>query len=185
MKNMDCIGKYITKDGDSTDTMSEQVLGVVFDGTDKELLFLPFFDVDYCHNRYHSLQEVIEIAEDFNRQHHNGHIRWSLPTLADWKAIIRNLGKTDVFEKSALDMCDRMQGWGEFDGKTAVNNLRKYRLDSKSTYWSSTEGYEEEVYLLDLGMGTVEAYPMFDDGEEDDNVLRLIGRVSKNKESEK
>lgn len=104
---MDYIGKYITKDGDVTDTMSEQVLGVVFGGTEKELLFLPFSDVECSHKRYHSLQEVIEIAEDFNRQYNNKHIRWSVPTLAEWNAIIRNLEKTDVFGKSAPDMCDR------------------------------------------------------------------------------
>lgn len=172
---MNYIGKYITKDGAVTDTMSEQVLGVVFDDTGKELLFLPFFDVDYCHKRYHSLQEVMEIAEDFNRQYNNKHIRWSVPTLADWNAIIRNLGKTDVFEESAPDMCDRIREWGEFDSKTAIGNLSRYRLNSESTYWSSTEGYEDEVYLLNLELGTIEACPMFDDGEGDDNVLRLIG----------
>lgn len=110
---MDYIGKYITKDGVVTDTMSEQVLGVVFGGTEKELLFLPFSDVECSHKRYHSLQEVIEIAEDFNRQYNNKHIRWSVPTLAEWNAIIRNLGKTDVFGKSAPDMYDRTQEWGE------------------------------------------------------------------------
>lgn len=175
---MDYIGKYITKDGVVTDTMSEQVLGVVFGGTEKELLFLPFFDVEYCHKRYHSLQEILEIAEDFNRQYNNKHIRWSVPTLAEWNAIIRNLGKTDVFEESAPDMCDRTQEWGEFDSKTAVDNLGIYGLNSESIYWSSSEGYEDEVYLLSLGLGRIEAYPMFDDGEEDDNVLRLIGHIN-------
>ena len=80
---MDYIGKYITKDGGVTDIMSEQVLGVVFVGTEKELLFLPFSDVECSHKRYHSLQEVIEIAEDFNRQYNNKHIRCSVPTLAE------------------------------------------------------------------------------------------------------
>lgn len=108
-------------------------MGVVFGGTEKELLFLPFSDVECSHKRYHSLQEILEIAEDFNRQYNNKHIRCSVPTLAEWNAIIRNLGKTDVFGKSAPDMCDR------------------------------------------TGVGRIEAYPMFDDGEEDDNVLRLIG----------
>lgn len=89
--------------------MSEQVFGVVFGGTEKALLFLPFFDVEYCH----SLQEILEIAEDFNRQYNNKHIRCSVPTLAEWNAIIRNLGKTDVFGKSAPDMCDRTQDRGE------------------------------------------------------------------------
>lgn len=175
---MDCIGKYITKDGGVTDTMSEQVLGVVFGGTEKELLFLPFSDVEYSHKRYRSLQEVIEIAEDFNRQYNDKLIRWSVPTLADWNAIIRNLGKTDVFEESAPDMCDRIQEWGDFDSKTAINNLRRYGLNSESTYWSSSEGYEDEVFLLNLALGRIEAYPMFDDGEEDDNVLRLIGHIN-------
>ena len=43
---MDYIGKYITKDGGVTDPMSEQVLGVVFGGTEKALLFLPFSNVE-------------------------------------------------------------------------------------------------------------------------------------------
>lgn len=175
---MDNIGKYITKDGVVTDTMSEQVLGVVFGGTEKELLFLPFSDVEYSHKRYRSLQEVIEFAEDFNRQYNDKLIRWSVPTWAEWNAIIRNLGKTDVFGKSAPDMCDRTQEWGEFDSKTAVDNLGIYGLNSESIYWSSSEGYEDEVYLLSLGLGRIEAYPMFDDGEEDDNVLRLIGHIN-------
>lgn len=32
--------------------------------------------------------------------------------------------------------------------------------------------WEEQPYT---GVGRIEAYPMFDDEEEDDNVLRLIG----------
>ena len=75
-------------------------------------------------------------------------------------------------------MCDRIQEWGDFDSKTAINNLGRYGLNSESTYWSSSEGYEYEVYLLNLALGRIEAYPMFDDGEEEDNVLRLIGHIN-------
>lgn len=105
---MDYIGKYITKDGDVTDTMSEQVLGVVFGGTEKELL--------------------LEIAEDFNRQYNNKHIRCSVPTLAEWNAIIRNLGKTDVFGKSAPDMCDRTQDRGESRPVRCLTTKRKMTM---------------------------------------------------------
>ena len=125
---MDYIGKYITKDGGVTDTMSEQVLGVVFGGTKKALLFLPFFDVEYCHKRYHSLQVILDIAEDFSRQYNNKHIRWSVPTLAEWNAIIRNLEKTDVFGKSAPDMCDRTQEWGESRPIRCLTTERKMTM---------------------------------------------------------
>lgn len=108
--------------------MSEQVLGVVFGCTEKALLFLPFSDVECSHKRYRSLQEVIEIAEDFNRQYNNKHIRWSVPTLAEWNAIIRNLGKTDVFGKSASDMCDRTQEWGESRPIRCLTTERKMTM---------------------------------------------------------
>lgn len=108
--------------------MSEQVLGVVFGGTEKELLFLPFSDVECSHKRYHSLQEILEIAEDFNRQYNNKHIRWSVPTLAEWNAIIRNLEKMDVFGKSAPDMCDRTQDWGELRPIRCLTTERKMTM---------------------------------------------------------
>lgn len=57
-----------------------------------------------------------------------------------------------------------------------MNYIGKY-ITKDGAYWSSSEGYEDEVYLLNLELGTIEAYPMFDDGEEDDNVLRLIGHI--------
>lgn len=88
--------------------MSEQVLGVVFGGTEKELL--------------------LEIAEDFNRQYNNKHIRCSVPTLAEWNAIIRNLGKMDVFGKSAPDMCDRTQDWGELRPIRCLTTERKMTM---------------------------------------------------------
>lgn len=108
--------------------MSEQVFGVVFGGTEKELLFLPFSDVECSHKRYHRLQEILEIAENFNRQYNNKHIRCSVPTLAEWNAIIRNLGKTDVFGKSAPDMCDRTQEWGESRPIRCLTTERKMTM---------------------------------------------------------
>ena len=47
--------------------------------------------------------------------------------------------------------------------------------------WGSTIEYDDDVYIFDLGMGVVEAYPVFDDGEPYDYSLRLVGKVIKNK----
>ena len=47
--------------------------------------------------------------------------------------------------------------------------------------WGSTIEYVDDVYIFDLGMGVVEAYPVFDDGEPYDYSLRLVGKVIKNK----
>lgn len=45
------------------------------------------------------------------------------------------------------------------------------QLGKDGCLWEERTGYVRPY----IGWGRIEAYPMFDDGEEDDNVLRLIG----------
>nr|WP_297005404.1 hypothetical protein [Prevotella sp.] len=53
-------------------------------------------------------RRTLAIGTTITSKDWDGRSRWMVAwTLAEWNAIIRNLGKTDVFGKSAPDMCDR------------------------------------------------------------------------------
>lgn len=178
---MSSIGKYILKDGSIVDVLpkGKKALGVIFDETPNAYFILPFADID-CHHSY-NLQEIMDIAECYNQEHGNRYLHWSVPSLNDWKLIISNLSKTMPLGREELSIGDRMSEWTEFDTVIATENLRKYGLTDKVSYWSSTTEYADDVYLLNLDAGTIEAFPIWDDGEPYDYALRLVGQVIKNR----
>lgn len=174
------IGKFILIDGTISDALPEagEALGVVFDETQDAYLILPFTDIDS--QQSYSIQEIIDIAECYNQKHGNRWLQWIVPTLRDWNVIINRLGKALPIGKEGPCSLVRKAEWTEFDAAIAQENLKGFGLSADLSYWSSTE-YDDDVYLLDLAAGTIEAYPMWDDGEPYDYALRLIGKVSKNK----
>lgn len=174
------LGKYILEDGSIIDAPSKtkKPLGVIFDETPDAYLILPFTNID-CQHSY-SLQEIEDIADDYNQEHGNRYLQWSVPSLKDWNLIISNIGKTIPIGKEELSACDRMSEWTEFDASIATENLKKYGLTCNSYYWSSTTEYDDDVYFLNLNTGTIEAFPIWDDGEPYDYALRLVGKVIKN-----
>lgn len=169
------VGKYIMKDGRLADDTSqkEQVLGVVFDETDENIRFLPLFDTD-CRQSY-SLKEILDIAEEYDRKHGSQYLKWAVPSLSDWNMIISRLGKTQIRADEQVGFNDRMDEWTEFDGSTAIENLKNLDVTPQLSYWSCSQGYDDEVYFLNLETGTIEACPVWDDGEEYDYALRLVG----------
>lgn len=173
------IGKYLLRDGTTADRMPKprQVLGVIFDETDTEYVFLPLADID-CHRSY-ELQEIIDIGEAYNLSHGNRYLHWKVPALKDWNMIVGRLGQTEVLWREELSMGDRMEEWTEFDADTATFHLRSYHLLPGKYYWSSSTQYADEVYLLDLEAGTIVAFPVWDDGEPYDYALRMIGHIKK------
>lgn len=177
---MSYIGKYILKDGSITDALpkSKKALGGIFDETTDAYLILPMADID--NHRSYSLQEIMDIAESYNQEHGNRYLQWNVPSLRDWNTIINNLGKTLPISREEISIGDQMAEWTEFDAAIATENLKKFGLSDKSYYWSCTTEYHDEVYLLDLSAGTIEAYPALADGEQYDYALRLVGKVSKN-----
>lgn len=175
------IGKFILKNGSIVDILpkTKKVLGVIFDETEEAYLILPFEDIDS--HRSYDLEEIMDITEAYNQAHGNRHLQWHVPSFKEWNMIISRLGKTDAKGCEEIARCDCMTEWTEFDKDVATENLKKFGLTSENTYWSSTIEYDDDVYLFDLGMGVVEAYPVFDDGEPYDYSLRLVGKVIKNK----
>lgn len=169
------VGKYIMKDGRLADDTSqkEQVLGVVFDETDENIRFLPLFDTD-CRQSY-SLKEILDIAEEYDRKHGSQYLKWAVPSLSDWNMIISRLGKTQIRADERVGFNDRMDEWTEFDGSTAIENLKNLDVIPQLSYWSCSQGYDDEVYFLNLETGTIEACPIWNDGEEYDYSLRLVG----------
>ena len=169
------IGKYLMKDGQICDVVShkDRVLGVIFDETNEQIRFLPVFDIGSFQS--YSLQEIIDIAEAYDQKHGNRYLHWSIPSLTDWKLIISRLGETQVQHGEELSFNDRMEEWEEFDSAIAIKNLKKFGLSPELTYWTCSQGYDDEVFLLDLESGTIEAYPVWDDGEKYDYALRLYG----------
>lgn len=176
---MNDIGKYLLRDGTVTDRMPKprHVLGVIFDETDTEYVFLPLADID-CHRSY-ELQEIIDIGEAYNLSHGHRYLHWKVPTLEDWQLIIGRLGQTEVIGREELSMGDRMEEWTEFDADTAMPHLSTYHLLPGKFYWSCSTQYADEVYLLDLESGVIEAFPVWDDGELYDYALRMVGRMKK------
>lgn len=178
---MSNIGKYILKNVSIVEALpkASKTLGVIFEETPDTYLILSFADID-C-NRSYNLQEIMNIAESYNQAHGNRYLQWKVPSLKDWNTIISHLGKTIPLGKEELTFGERIEEWTEFDTAIATKNLKKYGLTDKSYYWSCTIGIEDEVYLLNLEAGTIEAFPVWDDGEPYDYALRLIGQVKKNK----
>lgn len=174
------IGKYITEEGLVTDVMPKNklVLGVIFDETDNEFIFLPFADIDCC--KSYSLRGIMDIAESYNLQHGHRYLHWSVPSWSEWNLIIARLGKTDVMRRQQQGFKNRIEVWAEFDEKVVIENLTKYNLSPKFYYWSSSQGYDEEVYFMNLA-GLIEPHPVWEDGEEYDYALRLVGHAAKNK----
>lgn len=175
------IGKFILTDGTICDALPEagETLGVVFDETQDAYLILPFADIDSLQS--YSLQETMNIAECYNQKHGNRWLQWMVPTLRDWNVIINRLGKALPIGKEEPCSFVRMAEWTEFDATIAQDNLKGFRLSVDLCCWSSSTEYDDDVYLLDLAAGTIEAYPIWDDGEPYNYALRLIGKVSKNK----
>lgn len=175
------IGKYILRTGEITDicTKLEKTLGVIFDEDKTEYRFLPFTDAE-CFRAY-SLKDIVDIAQSYNLAHGNRYLQWSVPSLRDWNMILHGLAKIDIVGREELSGCDRMSEWTEFDSVLAIDRLKKYKLQPDIYYWSSSEGDDGEVYFLNLNGGTVESYPVWDDGEEYDYALRLVGHVVKNR----
>lgn len=178
---MSNIGKYILKDRSIVDILpkAKKALGVIFNETPDVYFILPFADTD-CFRLY-SLQEIMDIAESYNHEGGNRYLQWNVPSLRDWNLIIANLGKTIPKGREDVSACDQMSEWTEFEASVATENLKKYGLTDKSYYWSCTTEYDNEVYLLSLETGTIEAFPIWDDGEPYDYALRLIGQVIKNR----
>lgn len=176
---MSDIGKYLLQDGTITSRMPKprHVLGVIFDETDTECHFLPLDDID-CHRSYH-LQEIIDIGEAYNLSHGHRYLRYTVPTLRDWNLVLARLGQTEAMCCEELSIGDRMEEWTVFDAYTAIAHLRPYRLLPGKSYWSSSTQYGDEVYFLDLETGTIEAFPVWDDGEPYDYALRMIGHMKK------
>ena len=176
---MTYIGKYTLKDGSIVDALpkARKSLGVIFDETPNDYFVLPFTDID-CYRSY-DLHEIMDITESYNQEHGSRYVQWSIPSLKEWNTIISRLGKTEPMGREELTFGDRMSEWTEFDAAIAAENLKKYGLAAKSYYWSCTTGYDDEVYLLSLETGTIEAFPVWDDGEPYDYALRLIGHVIK------
>lgn len=80
--------------------------------------------------------------------------------MTNWKLIISRLGETQVLHGEELSFNDRMEEWEEFDSAIAIENLKKFGLSPELTYWTYSQGYDDEVFLLDLESGTIEAYPV-------------------------
>lgn len=173
------IGMYILQDGSITSHLPNlnDVLGVIFDETSTEYRFLPFVDID-CYGIY-GLDKIKDIVENYNHSHGSESLEWSIPTLADWNLVVNRLGQTETIWKEELIFGDRMVEWTEFDAETAIKNLKKYRLRPQPFYWSSSTEYDDDIYLLNLENGTIEACPIWDDGEDYDYALRLIGHIVK------
>lgn len=172
------IGKFILRDGSISDHFPSlnDAMGVIFDETPTECRFLSFADID-CY-RIYDLDAIKNIVENYNQSHSNESVKWSVPTLSDWRQIVSRLGQTEVVAKEEISFDDRMVEWAEFDAKTAIINLKKFRLRPQPFYWSSSTEYDDDIYLLNLESGTIETYPVWDDGEDYDYALRLIGRIS-------
>lgn len=151
---------YLMKDGQICDAVShkDRALGVIFDETNEQIRFLPVFDIA-CYQSY-SLQEIIDIAEAYDQKHGNRYLHWSFPSLTNWKLIISRLGETQVLHGEELCFNDRMEEWEEFDSAIAIENLKKFGLSPELTYWTCSQGYDDEMFLLDLESGTIEAYPV-------------------------
>lgn len=175
------IGKFILKDGSIVDFLpkTKKVFGVIFDDTKEAYLILAFEDIDS--HRSYDLEEIMDIAESYNQAYGNRYLQWHVPSFKEWNMIISRLGKTDAIGCEEIAGCDCMTEWTKFDKDVATKNLKKFGLTPETTYWSSTIEYDDEVYLFDLRMGVVEAYPVFDDGEPYDYSLRLVGKVIKKK----
>lgn len=176
---MSNIGKYILRTGEVTDTCTEQeeALGVVFEEDENEYRFLALSDTE-C-SRSYTLKEIIDIVQSYNQEHGNSYLRWSVPSLRDWNSVLRRLAKAEIIGRELLSAGGDMEEWTEFDSAAAIGVLKKYNLLPDISCWSSSEGNHGDVYFLCLEAGTIEAYPVWDDGEPYDYALRLVGHVDR------